>query len=98
VVAPHGSRGPSVIEVAVSIALPVRRHRHAAWGGWVCRSTEQPLSAFPTIVEFVAAPVAILFGATFFAGAVQILGDDWVSGREPLVAGSRAEIWKNAPR
>jgi hypothetical protein len=58
----------------VSIALPVRRHRHAAWGGWVCRSTEQPLSAFPTIVEFVAAPVAILFGATFFAGAVQILG------------------------
>jgi hypothetical protein len=74
VVAPHGSCGPSVIEVAVSIALPVCRYRHAAWGGRVCRSTEQPLSAFPTIVEFVAAPVAILFGATFFAGAVQILG------------------------
>jgi hypothetical protein len=75
VVAPHGSRGPSVIEVAVSIALPVRRYRHAAWGGRVCRSTEQPLSAFSTEVEFVAPPVAILFGANFFAGAVQILGE-----------------------
>jgi hypothetical protein len=74
VVAPHGSRGPSVIEVAVSIVLPVRRHRHAARGGPVSRSTEQPLSTFSTIVEFAAAPVAILFGATFFAGAVQILG------------------------
>jgi hypothetical protein len=74
VLAPHGSRGPSVIEVAVSIALPVRRYRHAAWGGRVCRSTEQPLSAFSTKVEFAAAPVAVLFGATFFAGAVKILG------------------------
>jgi hypothetical protein len=58
----------------VSIALPVRTHRHAAGGGWVCRLAEQPLSAFSTTVGFVAAPVAILFGATFFAGAVQILG------------------------
>jgi hypothetical protein len=74
VVAPHGSCGPSVIEVAVSIALPVRRYRHAAWGGRVCRPTEQPLSAFSLIVEFVAAPVAILFGATFIAGAVHTLG------------------------
>ena len=73
-VAPHGSRGPSVIGVAVSIAFPVCRHRPAARGGTVCRSTEQPLSAFSTIVEFAAAPVAILFGATFFAGAVQTLG------------------------
>ncbi len=97
-VAPHGSRGPSVMEVAESIALPVHRHRHAAWGGRVCRSTEQPLSAFSTVVESVAAPVAILFGATFFARAVQILGDEWVSGREPLVVGSRKGIWKNALR
>ncbi len=59
----------------MSITLPVRRHRHAAWGGRVCRSREQPLSAFSTTVEFVAATVAILFGATFFAGAVQILGE-----------------------
>ena len=58
----------------MSIALPICRYRHTAWGGRVCRSTEQPLSAFPTIVEFAAAPVTILFGATFFARAVQILG------------------------
>ncbi len=58
----------------MSIALPVCRRRPAARGGRVCRSTERPLSAFPTIVEFVAAPVAILLGATFFTSAVQILG------------------------
>lgn len=66
-----GSRGPSVKEVAMSIALPVRRRRPAAWDGRVCRSTERSLSAFPTIVEFMAAPVAILPGAVFFASAVE---------------------------
>lgn len=58
----------------MSIVLPVRRRRPAAWGGRVCRSTGRPLSAFPTIVEFVAVPVAIPLGATFFTSAVQILG------------------------
>jgi len=58
----------------VSIALPVRGHHHAAWGGQVCRSTVQSLSTLSNVVEFVAAPVVILFGATFFAGTVQILG------------------------
>jgi hypothetical protein len=98
VVAPHDSRGPSVIEVAVSIALPVRRYRHAAWGSLVCRSTEQPLSAFSTTVVFVVAPVAILFGATFFAGAVQILGGRLGLGQGAVGSRSRAGIWKYAPR
>jgi len=71
----------------MSIALPVRRRRPAAWGGRVCRSTERPSSAFPTIVEFVAAPVAILLGATFFTGAVEILGGR--SGLRQGAVGSR---------
>jgi hypothetical protein len=44
----------------MSIALPACRCEPAAWGGRVRRSTERPLSAFPIIVEFAAAPVAIL--------------------------------------
>ncbi len=55
----------------MSIALPVRRRRHAAWGGRVCRSTERSLSTFLTIVEFVAAPVAILVGATSFTSVAE---------------------------
>ena len=82
----------------MSIALPVCRHRPAAWGGPVCRSTEQPLSAFSTIVEFAAAPVAILFGATFFAGAVQTLGGRLGLGQGAVGSRSRAGIWKYAPR
>jgi hypothetical protein len=58
----------------MSITLPGRRRRPAAWGGHVRRSTERPLSAFPTVMEFVAAPMAILLGATFFTSAVEILG------------------------
>ena len=58
----------------MSITLPGLRRRPAAWGGQVRRSTERPLSALPTVVEFVAAPVAILLGVTFFTGAVEILG------------------------
>ena len=58
----------------MSIALPVRRRRSAAWGSRVRRSTERPLSAFSTLVEFMAAPVAILLSATFFTSEVQILG------------------------
>jgi hypothetical protein len=44
----------------MSIALPACRCDPAAWGGRIRRSAERPLSAFPTIVEFAAAPVAIL--------------------------------------
>jgi hypothetical protein len=55
----------------MSIALPVRRRRHAAWGGRVCRSTERLLSTFLTIVEYVAAPDAILLGATPFTSAAE---------------------------
>jgi Ca2+/Na+ antiporter len=58
----------------MSITLPGLRRRPAAWGGQVRRSTERPLSALPTVVEFVAAPVAILLGVTFFTSAVEILG------------------------
>lgn len=58
----------------MSIALPACRCDPAAWGGRVRRSTERPLSAFSTIVEFTAAPVAILLSATFFTSEVQILG------------------------
>ncbi len=55
----------------MSIALPVRGRRHAAWGDRVCRSTERSLSTFLTIVEFVAAPVAILVGATSFTSVAE---------------------------
>ena len=55
----------------MSIALPVRRRRPAAWGGRVCRSTERPLSAFPNMVKLVAVPVAILLCATPYTSAVE---------------------------
>jgi hypothetical protein len=55
----------------MSIALPVRRRRHAAWGSRVCRSTERFLSTFLTIVEYVAAPAAILLCTTPFTSAVE---------------------------
>jgi hypothetical protein len=58
----------------MSIALPVRRRRPAAKSGWVCRLRERPLSALPTIVEFVTIPVAILLGASFLTREVQIFG------------------------
>ena len=58
----------------MSIALPVRRRRPATKSGWVCRLRERPLSAFPTIVEFVTSPVTILLGASFLTREVQIFG------------------------
>ena len=68
VVGSRGFHGPSVEEVAVSIALPVRSHPPVAWGA-VCRSIKRPSSAFPTIAEFMATPVAIRLGAPSFTSA-----------------------------
>lgn len=60
---------PVCKEVAVSIALPVRSHPPVAWGA-VCHSTKRPFSAFPTIVEFMATPVAMRLGVPTFTSAV----------------------------
>jgi hypothetical protein len=57
----------------MSIALPFRRRRTVAEAGWVWGSEGRPLSALPTIVEFVPVPAAIFLGTSFFARAVQIL-------------------------
>jgi hypothetical protein len=53
----------------VSIALPVRSHPPVAWGA-VCRSTRRSFSAFPTIAEFMATPVAMRLGVPTFTSAV----------------------------
>jgi hypothetical protein len=59
----------------MSIALPVRSHSPVAWGA-VCCSHKRPLSAFPTIAEFMAALVAIRLGVPSFTSAMeQSLGE-----------------------
>ena len=70
-VSSRGSCGPSIREVAMSIALPVRRRCPASKGCWVYRPRERQLSMLPAIVEFVTAPVAILLGASFFTRVVR---------------------------
>jgi hypothetical protein len=52
----------------MSIARPVRSHPPVAWGA-VCCSPKRPLSAFPTMAEFMAAPVAICLGVPSFTSA-----------------------------
>jgi hypothetical protein len=61
---------PVCKEVAVSIALPVLSHPPVARGA-VCRSTRRPLSALPTIPEFMATPVAMRLGGPSFTSAVE---------------------------
>ena len=75
----------------MSIALPVRRCRSAAKSGWVCRPRGRPLSALPAIVEFVAAPAAILLDASFLTREVQTFGGR-LSLRQRAV-GSRLAGW-----
>ena len=75
----------------MSIALPGRRSRPAAKSGWVCRPRERPLSALPGIVEFVAAPAAILLGASFLTREVQIFGGRL--GLRQGAVGSRLAGW-----
>jgi hypothetical protein len=75
----------------MSIALPGGRSRPAAKSGWVCRTREQPLSALPAIVEFVAAPAAILLGASFLTREVQTFGGRL--GLQQGAVGSRLAGW-----
>ena len=54
----------------MSIALPVRSYFPVTWAA-VCRSTKRPLSALPTTVEVVAAPVTTGLGTPSSIRAVE---------------------------